>query len=80
MAKGDMHIKGGHAWQREGMCGKGGVCMEKGTCVARVCVMGGVHGRRGGRGTCIAGGVQGRRDCHCCGWYTSYWNAFLFED
>ena len=34
-----------------------------------------------GRGVCVAGGTcaHSRRDGHCCGRYTSYWNAFLFQ-
>ena len=65
----------------------GGACMVGGEVHVRVgvhvretCVggvwQGGVRGRvRGGAGVCMAGG---RRDSHCSGWYTSYWNAFLF--
>ena len=34
--QGGVHGEGGHAWQREGMHGKGG----RGTCVAKGCVYG----------------------------------------
>ena len=54
-----------------------GVCMARGTCMARE------HGGMHGKGACmigvyVAGGVCSRRDGHCSGWYASYWNAFLF--
>ena len=49
-------------------------------------VGGGVPGPGGGawswEGVSGPGGVPGWRpppqDSYCCGWYSSYWNAFLF--
>ena len=41
--QGGVHGEGGHAWQREGMHGKG----RRGTCVAKGCVY--------GRGACMTG-------------------------
>ena len=29
-------------------------------------------------GACLRGCVEPPRDGYCCGWYVSYWNAFLF--
>ena len=68
-----MHC-GGCAWQGKGhvwpagMRGWGHVYLG-GMCGRGACMAGGVHG---------GGGMRGRRDGHCCGWYASYWNAFLF--
>ena len=69
MVKGDMHGKGGHAWQRGacmekgGMHGKGGMCGEGG-----MHGKGGVHGEGGGmhgEGRCMAkGGMYGKRRGH----------------
>ena len=56
------------------------------------CVTGGVHvSGHEWWGACVAGGMHGRGHvCHACppytmrygqsmcGWYASYWNAFLF--
>ena len=68
---GDIHGRG-HVWRGD-MHGWGHAWQG-------ACVVGGMHGRR----TCIAGGMHGRGHawqeiCHCSGWYTSYWNAFLFQ-
>ena len=65
------------------MHGKGGVHGERGMCGRGACVVGGRAWQGScvaGRGVCVAGGrgMHGRRDGHCSGWYTSYWNAFLF--
>ena len=32
-----------------------------------------------GWGVPAPGGVETPQDGYCCGWYTSYWNAFLFQ-
>ena len=63
--------------------GGGGV-----VCSGRVSVGGGsVLGRCLLPGVSASGGVCSvlrqpppRRDSYCCGWYASYWNAFLFEN
>ena len=88
MVKGVCFEKGGCVWQVV-MCGEMGVCLVgghvwQGMYMAWACMAGGptrwgcawwggMHG-----GACMAGGVHGRRDDHYSGWYTSYWNEFLF--
>ena len=42
-----------HTWQG---------CAGQGACVA---------------GVCMVSRIRGRRDGHCSRWYTSYWNVFL---
>ena len=45
-----------------------------GVCSGGVCS----QGVSAPRGCLLPGGVVTPRDGYCCGWYASYWNAFLF--
>ena len=72
----------GRAWQ--GACVVGGTCMARGACMpGRACVVVGCAWQGGvcGRGVCKAGGGHGRyyEIRSMSGWYTSYWNTFLFS-
>ena len=40
--------------------------------------LGGSGPGEGGRGSAPRGGVETPPADYCCGWYASYWNAFLF--
>ena len=68
--------------------GRGCVCSEV-SAPGGVCSLGGVSALREGvwSGGCLLPGVvcslgglveTPPQDGHCCGWYASYWNAFLF--
>ena len=70
MVWGVMHGWGVHGWL---VHGPGGGCMVPGVGASSL----GVHGL----GVCMVWGVVPGGDppnSYCCGWYTSYWNAFLF--
>ena len=63
VVKGGMHgkrgcmVKGGHAWQKVGMCMMKGVCMAMGKCGKKgVCMVGGMHSSgHAWWGACMAG-------------------------
>ena len=61
---------------QEGACSRGGAWAGG---YGGVCMVQGVPGLEGGFGGCLFQGAWWRppRDGYCCGWYASYWNAFL---
>ena len=80
-----MHGRGafvvGGVWQ--GVCAWQGACMAGGHAWKGMCMAGG----HSWQGTCMEGGMCGRgvHDRYydiwsMSGWYTSYWNAFLFME
>ena len=56
-----------------------GGCLFPGGCLLWGVSAGGVSAPRGG---CLLPGglVETPWDGYCCGWYASYWNAFLFQN
>ena len=67
---GGVPAPGGECLVLVGVCAPGGVPAPGGAWFEGVCAPGGV----------LPGGglVETPRDGYCCGWYASYWNAFLF--
>ena len=76
---GGMHGRGvcmaGVACMAGGACVVGGMCCREGVCVAGGCAW---WGGMGGGGCVWQGGMHGIPSMS--GWYTSYWNAFLFRN
>ena len=74
-----------HALQEEGVLSQHALqvvsqhALQQGGLLLGVCSWGSAPGGSAPRGACSEGSTPlPKADSYCCGWYASYWNAFLF--